>query len=251
MTTRDDTRGANATILQVNDQEIVVPPGRPLRKTDRILKEDDEVYINRADITHDLEDGTTLTIPGGTGQLYPYFHTLKPLAAPIDGETHVTIQEAKTIQERMRCKSLPHYLGWSPGAYLYATLNGYGPLGAIVISRLPYHMRPKWRRNLEREWGGYREAAWIRRVSVRKDVQDRGVGTALATASLDYTRNHWLPTPQVIESIATESGHGFFLRAGFTESEESYRGRLNIVKPDGTRNREYRDRYYYWTEVDG
>lgn len=251
MTARDDTRGASATILQVGSREIVVPPGRPLRETDEIIVEGETIRISRADITHEFEAGQ-LTIAGGVGQLYPYFSATGTLNEPFEGETAVKIKEASTIEERMRCKTLPHYLGWSPGAYLYATVDGITPLGALVISRLPYHMRPKWRRNLEDdEWGGYREAAWIRRVAVREDVQGKGIGTALASASVEYARRHWVPSPSLVESIATESGHGFFLRAGFTEEEESYRSRLNIVQPDGSRSREYRDRYYYWCEIDG
>jgi GNAT superfamily N-acetyltransferase len=121
-------------------------------------------------------------------------------------------------------------------------------VGALVLHRLPYHMRPSWRRDLEASWGGYRETLWVRRLSVASDFQDLGIGRALATAAKAIGRHHWLPKPRIVELISREGDYSFLRRVGFQRAEEGRVGYLRIRTSEGI-DRRREKRFYYWASI--
>jgi GNAT superfamily N-acetyltransferase len=221
---------------------VAVPPGFPIRKGDMIHEERGRVLATRPRST--INSSPRVVVPKATAQLFPYYRKV----FDIEGGKKVVIRFVTDIQDILACRRLPHYLVWPPsGLYVAAEMDDV-VVGALVLHRLPYHMRPSWRRELEDSWGGYREAIWVRRISVAQRVQRQGIGRALARAAKEIGRRYWLPQPQVVELISKEPTYPFLLECGYQRANEGRAGYLRMQTAAGVEIRREK-RYYYWASI--
>ena len=222
-------RGATCQVVGIGTESFVMPPGFVARPGDRFRKESDGVYLTRKD-AKTVINGVVFTVPGGTARISPPFTRRVTLRVGWKAPTKIVVQTATSPHERLQCTTLfneVHYLGASPGVFVYAAIDD-GPIGALALSRLPPHMRPAWRRELEKEWGEFRDALWIRRICVAKEHQGKGVGTLLAKCAVSFAKGFWLPKPELVEVIATSGGHKFLNRAGYKSSKTTRREYIKI-----------------------
>lgn len=235
-------RTTQVRVIKAGRFSVAVPPGYPIRKDDVVRRERGRILVTRPRFT--ISKSPRLAVPEGTAQLFPYYRKLFDTE---DGE-RIVVRFVTDVQDILACHRLPHYLAWpSSGLYVVAELNN-DVVGALVLHRLPYHMRPYWRRELEVSWGGYREAIWVRRISVAEHAQGLGIGGALATAAKEIGRKHWLPRPQIVELISREPDYPFLLGLGYQRAAEGRAGYLRLQTGDGVERRREK-RYYYWTRV--
>jgi GNAT superfamily N-acetyltransferase len=226
------------------DMSIVVPPGFPLRRDDTITGRGGKIVVTRqASVTR--VNGTTIKSSRATAQLFPYYNEVFKIA----GGKRVTVRVLTNVQDVLVCQRLPHYLAWPYGMYVGAELDGM-LVGTMVLHRLPFHMRPSWRRELERKWGGYREALWIRRISVAEHAQRQGIGRALVTAAKKIGIAFWLPRPRVVELISREPDYDFLIRTGYKRAQDGRPGYLRLRASDGKIEKRRETRYYYWAAAE-
>ncbi len=238
--------GTSYRLYRDAEGTVIIPPGYNIRDNDSVYRSQTAVQLDRQSGTARLKDGV-VHVPGGTAVLHPYFHTtwLDRNSEKLD--LHIAVD----LSMRLECAAVlrrSHYLGDSPGVYIYARRN-HGIIGVVALSRLPPHMRPADRKAIERDRGGYIEALWLRRVCVVPEEVGTGVGTALVQASLEFAQDRWVPKPAIAELIATDPNHSFLLKAGFSKAPEGRRGRLGFVESDGSRVYKQANKYYYWRDL--
>jgi len=240
-------RSSSIRVLEIHGQDVILPLGFSIKEDDEIECRGNEIWVKRQDRTVEWQN-ENVVIKGGEAKLFPHFSGRTSLPTAL-GEGWLEYKVATSLREKLECTKLYHYVGWSPGVYVCATLN-QKVVGTVVFSRLPFHMRPWWRRQLEQaEWGRYREALWIRRIAVDERMQGKGIGTAMAKLAVRFGKRYWLPPPELVEVIATEPNHGFLKRAGYKRAKEKRKGTLKLHEKDGSTHLERVERFYYWREI--
>jgi GNAT superfamily N-acetyltransferase len=231
--------------LEIEGKLIALPFGFPLQKNDLVELDGDKVILFRKSHTQKIESGQ-VTIPDSRSQIFPHYieeFTLK------DG-SKLTVQPVFSFEDWQACRQIEHYLNWpSSGAYFCAKKEGK-VVGVLVLARFPNHMRPSWRRELEKGHGkDLLEALWIRRIAVDKDFHDNGIGKSLARAAMSIGRSYWLPRPCIIELISTIGDHHFLTQVGYIREELGKYGYLTLSRSDGETIKQHIKRYYYWYDL--
>jgi GNAT superfamily N-acetyltransferase len=217
---------------------FLLPLGFPKQAVAHIVEKDGQVWAFGEQPLDNTDDGALI---------YPYLQECLVLA---NGE-QVVVQGVTTPDELRQCRQVQddtHYLDWpKAGMYLCAKI-GQKVVGALVLSRLPPHMSPRWRRQMETERGHQLEALWVRRIAIQESYQRMGIGSCLASIAIEVARNYWLPKPDIVELISINGNYNFLLNNGFSRADEPHKGPLNLREGTELHRRQVL-RYYYWAEL--